>query len=186
MDTYKLKLKIGIHEFDAEGPRDAVEKQFSEFKEMIEKFPASPVALRSGGLTSPGNPQLSAAEGTAAPGLSTDADSLRKIFRLQGKALSLSALPQGDSREKDAALLILLGYKLYHSVDELTGSTLLDDLKQSGYPLTRADRILEPYIEGADKLVIRTGQRRGVRYRLTNPGHQRAMQIARELAEMVP
>ncbi len=39
MDTQKLKMKIGIHEFEAEGPVDIVQSQFAAFKELIAALP---------------------------------------------------------------------------------------------------------------------------------------------------
>ena len=35
METTRIRLKIGIHEFEAEGPTEIVNEQFASFKEMI-------------------------------------------------------------------------------------------------------------------------------------------------------
>ena len=39
MDAYRLKIRIGEHEFEAEGPQEAVERQFEAFKELITFLP---------------------------------------------------------------------------------------------------------------------------------------------------
>ncbi len=38
-DNYRLKIKIGQHEFEAEGPADVVREQFQVFKDLIASAP---------------------------------------------------------------------------------------------------------------------------------------------------
>ena len=40
MADYRLKIKIGEHEFEADGPVDAVKSQFEAFKELITSLTA--------------------------------------------------------------------------------------------------------------------------------------------------
>ena len=35
MAEYKLKIKVGEHEFEAEGPADVVQAQFAAFKDLV-------------------------------------------------------------------------------------------------------------------------------------------------------
>src|ERR1700686_98761 len=49
-DTYRLKIKLGADEFEAEGPIQVVQSQFAAFKELVEarqRFAATqpPVAI---------------------------------------------------------------------------------------------------------------------------------------------
>jgi hypothetical protein len=105
-----------------------------------------------------------------------------KLFRHDGEVVSLSVLPNGDRREPDAALLLLLARRHYLAEDLVTGGRLRQGLMQSGINVERVDRMFEEYM---DTYVIRSGQHRAVRYRLTNPGRIKAVELARSLAEVV-
>ena len=35
METFKIRVKVGNHEFEAEGSQEAVERQFQMFKELV-------------------------------------------------------------------------------------------------------------------------------------------------------
>lgn len=63
---------------------------------------------------------------------------------------------------------------------------ITDGLAETGYRVGRADRVLGRFVDGPDALVIKTGFHRAIRYRLNNPGYQRALQLAKELADTVP
>ena len=39
MENYRIKVKIGEHEFEADGPADAVQSQFEMFKQLIANQP---------------------------------------------------------------------------------------------------------------------------------------------------
>lgn len=39
MDGYKLRVKIGDHEFEAEGPADVVKEQFELWKSLVTSAP---------------------------------------------------------------------------------------------------------------------------------------------------
>jgi hypothetical protein len=165
MDPYRLKLKVGEHEFEAEGPVEAVQSQFETWKELIAS------AHRQKDDTPARNAQQGESEQPQGLPLQMD-----KIFRAEGRVVSLTALP---SNEQEAALLILLGQRHYRSNDSVTGSEVMDGLQLSGYRLGRVDRMLDRL--AADGVVIRTGQHRGTRYRLSNTGLASAQSIAREV-----
>jgi hypothetical protein len=179
LDGYKLKVKIGPNEFEAEGPQESVEKQFLAWSELISKSNAAP-----------NQNQIRQAQGVTPlpPALDPNPDEatvlVGKIARNDGKVLSLTALPGGDDREGESALLILLGHKVLRSSDLVSGDDLLNGLKQTGFSGTeRADRIAGRLERQG--LITRTGVRRGVKYRLTNPGFTRAWDLARQLAGTV-
>ena len=179
MSEYRLKIKIGNHEFEAEGPADAVAKQFSDFKEIISKIPDVPIAVAA-----PAPPLLS---DTTTPGpsgnnpLPPPVSALNKIFRVEGRVISLTALPSG---ENEAALLVMLGQKVLRDNDAATGSEVKDGLELSGYKPGRIDRTMERFV--ADGLVLTMGRNRGRKYRLTNQGLAKAQAIADELQRKVP
>ena len=184
MEQFRLKLKVGVHEFEAEGDQVTVERQLAVWREMIGSMPVGPPALASpppvqviapAGIPSGerfGTPQL------VEPVIRADLD---RLFDHRGRILTLTMLPNGEHRVADAALLILLGQKEYNGADLVTGGQINEGLKLSGLPVERIDRGWGPHM---DVNVTRVGSRRGVKYRLTNPGLARARAIARELIAM--
>lgn len=178
MEVYKLKVKIGTHEFEAEGPEKAVQQQFGEFKDLIAKAPIT--ATAPAGSIPPEKPAQPSkgGQGVEYPGDAATGN----LFRVEEKIVWLAVPPRGEERVADAALLILLGHKLQRSEDEVTGFEILRGLERSGYPAgTRADHIVKSFTEGTERLVVKTGQRRGTRYRLTSLGMARARTLAQEL-----
>ena len=170
MADYRLKIKIGDHEFDAEGPVEVVQAQFEAFKELVSSAPAkvktpSPDAEENANQTNGNSNQLN----------------LDKIMRADGRIVSLTI---GVDKVHDAILLVLLGQRRFRSNDTVTGAEVLDGLRESGRPMDRADRILLSL--HAEGLLMAVGQHRGRRYRLTNTGIARAQELARNLISLVP
>ena len=174
MEPYKLRVKIGDHEFDAEGPQEAVGKQFQSFKDLIASLSHRilPTPIKREGKSE--NIDLSSPQDDSQP------RKYDNIFKAEGRVVSLTALPQGAN---EAGLLILLGQKLYRNNDTATGSEIVDGLEQSGYTVERADRLFDGFI--AEGLVIKAGKRRAIRYRLANQGLARAEAIAQQVQGMV-
>ena len=111
---------------------------------------------------------------------------LNRVVRVDGKnPITLSALPRGEQREGDATLILLLAYRVFWEEEEMAGARLLDGLQRSGYQVDRVDRIMDRFVEAAEPLVMRTGVRRGVRYRLTTRGLAKANELVQELAASV-
>jgi hypothetical protein len=67
---------------------------------------------------------------------------------------------------------------------EVTGAEVMDGLKQSGYLLPRIDRTMDKL--AAEGTLISVGVHRGRRYRLSNAGLTKALNIAKEVIETVP
>ena len=44
METYKLHIKIGQHEFQGEGPEEAVKKSFEDWKLLITSLPTPEIS----------------------------------------------------------------------------------------------------------------------------------------------
>lgn len=168
-EPYRLKIKIGANEFEAEGPKDEVRQQFEMFKEMLSTAPAPiPVAKPNDGELWPGHvPPLAAA--------ALDA-SLANIMNVEGRIVSLTALP--DSAD-ESVLLILYGQKILRANDASTGSEIIDGLEASGPAPSRIDRIIERAVDAGDVMSHGTG--RAKRYRLTNMGMSKARAIATAL-----
>ncbi|MGH9502475.1 MAG: hypothetical protein ACRD20_06460 [Terriglobales bacterium] len=172
MDTYRLKIKIGEHEFEAEGQQEAVQSQFKAFKELIASLPAPQVHIPTTAV---------AQTPTALSTVGGEAPNLDKIMRIEGRVISLTARP---SALDDVLLLLLLGQRQYRSNDSVTGSEVVDGLEQSGVRVGRVDRNLERLATQGDVIKIGTG--RASRYRLTNQGMAKAQAIVRDLLATLP
>lgn len=170
MAEYRLKVRVGEHEFDAEGPAETVKAQFEAFKELIATLPKDRIE------TTIPNANAAAVQSPATVTMNVD-----RIFRAEERVISLTVPPDSET---DAALLILYGQRHYRNNENPTGSEIIDGMEQSGYRTPRIDRILLALsTEGA---VIITGAHRGKRYRLTNQGFTRAEGIVREALAKLP
>jgi len=170
MDTQKLKLKIGDHEFEAEGPTDVVQAQFAAWRELVMATPAQAP------LSTP------AATQSAPPGATPDGKpSLDKITKVDGRVVSLTA--RGTSLE-DEILLVLFGQKVLRNNDSVTGAEVLDGLRLTGRTVNRVDYQLDKLTTLGDVITIGTGRAR--RYRLTNQGFSKAGTLAANVSATVP
>jgi len=163
MGPYRLKIKVGDHEFEAEGSEEAVQRQFEAWKELIAATPGQKDATPANNTNQERNSDATSA---SLP--------LEKIMRSDGRIISLTAPPE---LAPEAALLILLGQRQIRSNEAVTGNEMMEGMQQSGFRLVRVDRILENLADSG--AVIRSGVHRGTRYRLSNTGFARALDIAR-------
>lgn len=175
-EASKLHIKIGDHEFSAEGPSDIVQAQFAAFKELISTIPLQPAVPPQAPPPAPvPEPKEESSGNGSFPHIR-----LEKIMKVEGRVVSLTA--KCDSTE-EAVMLVLLGQKEFRNNDSVTGSEVMDGLKLSGYILERVDKTLDKLArEGA---VMTIGVHRARRYRMTNQGHKRALGIAQELLNAV-
>jgi len=176
--SYRLKIKVGEHEFEAEGSREDVREQFQAFKEIIMAMPTAAAP----------NPQTSAAQQqnrVEPPADKLDVPPaelpLNKIMKTDGRMISLTVRPR---TVEDGILLILLGQKVLRQSDSVTGGEIIDGLKTTGgLTFDRIDRTMERIGKAGD--IIVTGENRGKRYRMTNAGVAKARQIAADLLAIV-
>jgi hypothetical protein len=173
MDITKIKTKIGEFEFEAEGPVETVAAQFQAFREIVSNLGVA----NKDTVVSPGNNQ-SMNQTDIVGGTHVE---VSKILRVAGRVVSLTALPQSND---DAALLIMLGQRDLRNNDAVTGQEIGDGLAQSGRPVPRVDRVMERAITAA--YVLKSGIKRSTRYRLTNVGLVRALNLAQGLIESLP
>ena len=166
METQKLKLKIGDHEFEAEGPVTIVQAQFEAFRELVQRLPARAEP-----------PTQTNAAPVAAPQAPAGADlDIGRIMSQDGRLVSLTA--RGASVE-DEILLVLLGQKVLRNNDSVTGGEVIDGLRLTGRTVQRVDYYLDKMTTTGDVMTI--GVRRARRYRLTNTGSTKAREVARTL-----
>ncbi|MGC2245918.1 MAG: hypothetical protein WA609_04880 [Terriglobales bacterium] len=168
-NPFKLKIKVGEHEFESEGPIDVVQAQFAAFRDLISTIPPKRENL-------PAAEEQRSAEQAPLPHLQ-----LTKILKVDGRVISLTA--RCDTVD-EAVLVILLGQLEIRDNQEVTGAEIMDGLKQSGFTIGRVDKTMDKLAR--DGSVITMGVNRGRRYRLTNLGKNNALGIAKEVILTVP
>jgi hypothetical protein len=173
MDSYRIKVKIGDNEFDAEGPPDLVKAQFEAFKEIITSLPPrndTPIVQ-----------PVQQVPFIQAVAQESEQANFEKMFKAEGRVISLTALP---ANVMDAVLLTLFGQRTFRNNDSITGAEIKDGLVQSGYRVDRVDRFIDKLT--GEGLVIKIGIGKASRYRLTNQGLARALGLARDVLATIP
>ena len=179
MDTpTRFKMKVGDHEFDAEGSAESVREIFQSWQELVKLAVANPA-------TSPEPPKQPPVDAHAALEKLVETtpidSSLQKIMRLENRTVSLTARL---NTVHDAILVMLYGQKVLRNNDAVTGAELLSGLAATGgFSVGRLDRILDKLATDGD--VMAFGERRGKRYRLTNTGIAKGRAIAAETIKSV-
>jgi hypothetical protein len=179
-DTYRQKLKIGVHEFEAEGPVAVVQEQVKRFMDLIASLPKEAVnpspPPRLADLENP--PSLKPSKPSATP--DTDS-SLDKIMRSEDRVISLTVRPRSV---EDAVLLLLYGQKILRANDAVTGAEVMAGITATGsLAVSRVDRLLEKMARDGDVIVV--GEHRSKTYRLTNTGLAKARQLAADSLAIV-
>lgn len=162
VERVKLRMKIGLHEFEAEGPRDVVMAQLDIWTRLA-TLSATTDADRAG---------------AAAP-------ALRDLFHVDKtrQLITLRANVAGRRRNADAALMLLHGFQTCLGGDgtaSVPAARLNAALAASGHRLKRPGRVLTSYV--AAGLVRRGGRHKHETYALTLPGAQHAAALVKRLA----
>jgi hypothetical protein len=173
MNGYKLKIKIGDHEFEAEGPTEVVQQQFAAFRELVETLPKAPQEPHRPTDVAPENAQ---AKTGGYPGELL----LERIMRADGRIISLTA--RAASLEEEI-LLVLLGQRNLRNNESVTGGEIMDGLKRTGRTVRRIDYQLDKMTTAGDIITIGVGRAR--RYRMTNQGFAKAQELAMGLVQRV-
>ena len=167
-DTYHLKVKLGIHEFEASGPVQVVQAQFAAFEKLVTSLPA-PAHIPPPIQYNPGEKDVGTTQwNSPKPSEQSTATEARldKIMKLNGRIVSLTIRPHDV---EDAVLLLLYGQKVLRQNDSVTGAEIMSGITATGgLSIGRTDRLLEQLATFGDVIVI--GEHRSKRYRLTNAG----------------
>lgn len=92
METFRLRVKIGPHEFEAEGPKDSVMAQFEAWKTLIGSTPATTPPVSK--VVAPAT-EVPTREGLSAPWDVFEVDEKRRL-------VTLRVHPTGETRDADA------------------------------------------------------------------------------------
>jgi hypothetical protein len=134
-----------------------VKEQFETFKQLISNVPQATQKAQQATSDSGQNSKIM----------------FDKICRVEGRLISLTIKPK---TEGEAALVIMLAQRAYRDNQTVTASEISDGLEQSGYQVGRLDRVMKPLADEGS--VAQIGAKKGTRYRLTNPGVNKARTIA--------
>lgn len=188
-DTYRLKIKIGNHEFEAEGDPQVVHEQFQIFKELVGNAPPDIQSPTANSPFRPSlHPSLMPATDPMPPLPMTPPETpavteipLEKIMRQEDRVVSLTVRA---ANAEDAILLLLLGQKMLRGNDAVKGNEVMSGISSTGgLSIQRSDRLLEKLARDGDVIIF--GEHRAKRYRLTNTGLNRARSIAADIAAKV-
>ncbi len=173
---YKLRVKIGESEFEAEGSEDAVKEQYRLFLDALSATPQNSSENASQLVTPQGT------QGTItgyAPDVREDLNPgvLEKAYAQSKELISLRMLPEGKMRDADALLMLLYGYLALKDEHFVPGTRLMKAARQSGLGIDRIDRAILPH----KGLYNRGGARKGTRYGLNNQGQVKAKEILMEM-----
>jgi hypothetical protein len=180
-------LKIGLHEFEAEGPEAFIEKHLDRWQAAIEAKPIMRAAtvkeMRAVEESEPDESQADEGNGPAVEGAAVFEDGIPKeqIARVIGfddkrGTIRLRAIPQNAP---DAVVLVLYGALRLRGEDEVPATRLAAGLESSGVTIGRIDREAAGYLR--QRLITRYGKGKGGRYRITTTGMVRAAEVVREL-----
>jgi hypothetical protein len=166
VDNFRFKVKVGEREFEAEGPRDAVEARWAEARDWLLNTPEP--------KRTPTDRPPDLAEQRENPIF--DVDRGRRTVRLRVLP------PRGEvlQRLSNALLLLLYGYNDLINRPQVPVTRMAEDLRMSGFAglkrLSRAFVRLE-----SEGLAARNGAGKGTNYRATNPGLAAARTLAKSL-----
>jgi hypothetical protein len=166
---YKIRVKLGANEFEAEGPENVVKEQFGLFLE-IAKAPVAP-SLRQDPPPFPPTNGVIAGEAVSAEMLN------RAFVADQDGQVSLRIVPRTNDRDADGLLILLYGFlKISNQADVLSGR-LLRSAQTSGLSVIRVDRTFLPHME----FITKGGKRVGSRWGLNNRGIAKAEEIIADM-----
>ncbi len=174
METYKLRMKIGEHEFEAEGSESSVKEQFGQFKELLAQFPSRRPFVFSSPIKTIDTSATPADQTTEKK---TVEPSLAPVFDLDAKKglVTLKTKPTGERALQDALLLTLLGFRLVRGDDEVMVTSLKDSLEKTGFKVERVDWIADPCLRQG--WVLKGGKGKGGKYSLTNAGLEQSQKL---------
>ena len=167
--TMNLKIRVGVHEFEASGPVDVVQAQWAAFRDLVE---------RRDGINTPGNAHITAHQDDVNAHEVEMGVVMNRIMKRIGRVVSLAV---SAASLNDEILLLLLGQQMLRANHLVMGGELLQGLRQAGRPVGRVDYQLNTLREAGH--VVTAGVRRARRYRLSDSGIEKAEHLARTVMD---
>ncbi|MDE2105887.1 MAG: hypothetical protein KGL39_52180 [Patescibacteria group bacterium] len=178
----KIKMKVGIHEFEAEGSEEYLANKFEAFKELVEKLEAAPQKRQAapGSAAAPAAPAPGGSEAEVLP----IPDDLGSLFAVDVDKKRLSIRVHiDDSHGKnqqvgDALLMLLYAHKKIFQLEEVGAVPMGKAIKSAVGQNSRIDHAVAPLISGG--FITRHGNGRATTYGLTPKGSIRAEAAIRD------
>lgn len=170
-EAYRLHIKIGTAEFNAEGPEQRVREDYQNFLDALK---ASPPATKLDPPKRDAGEQQANVRHNGAVNVSEE--TLNSVFSVNRDSQIVSLkllLPDGPTRDADCVLLLLYGFKTFLDTPDVPVTKLMGGLRESGITVERLDRIMGSH----SQWFIKGGTRIGGRYRLNNPGILKAEEM---------
>jgi hypothetical protein len=170
--NYKLQVKLGVAEFNAEGPEETVKEQFQLF---LAAAAAAPVTANNGS----GSASTVGVSGSTGATVAIDSDLLSRFFQEDDEeSVSLRVLPKtAEKRDADSLVLLLYGHRALKSQQDVVATRVLKAAKQSGLTIDRIEKVLGVH----EALYSRGGIKKGTRYGLNNQGIAYAEDLIRKM-----
>jgi hypothetical protein len=174
-EPYKLRIKIGDAEFEAEGDQATVDAQFAAFMAAMSAQPRAAAAPAAATPPAPDNGNGGGNGGADNGQVGDAADPMvRKAFSTAKDMVSLNVLPnKSPNKEADTLLMLLYGFAILKDQEMVLGTQLIRAARQSGITLERIDRAIAKH----ESLLLKGGQRKGMRYGLNNQGKKEAKEM---------
>lgn len=187
MDNFKLRVKINGQEFEAEGPRDTVCRQFEMFTSIIRSQPVKLPFDVIGDNKTQFHPESAFASPFSHPPSQNQemSEALKKVIQEIPRPpyLVCRVVPSGSQKEADRVLILLLGFRFLRREKEVAVLRVNQSVKQSGGSPARLDRVLGSYARR--NLVLKSGKGKGGYYQLTTSGIQHATEKVMEIVKLL-
>ena len=189
MSNFKLRVKFGDFEYDAEGDKETVCEQFSVFQRLCESHPQlhfqSDFQSPKTGFGS--GPKVALPVHADPEPLSSHSPDFLPVLLAHDPltaTLTCRVLPSGPTKTADTLLLLLLGHQVLLGQQETSAMTLNQALSGSGGTVGRLDRILATYLK--NHWILKSGKGKGGKYRLSKLGVHEARKKAEHLVNLLP
>ena len=172
--THRIKVKLGLNEFEAEGKQELVKQQYADFLEAVKQTSISAPIAPPPTQPKPNTPT----EENVWVGSKIPTAILDRIFR-KGDPLSLLATPRSEKANADSLLVLIYGLTELKGEQAVTGTTLRKSASKSGVNVNRIGETLNAHAD----LIQAGGERKGRRYSLNNRGIAEAERIIKGMVE---
>ena len=190
MDNSRLRVKASDYELEAEGSRDFVREQYEAFRRLLGDVPGKSAVPKS--RETVGRSPSPQALASPLPGQKADVPGRSQIKSFQKllvwddwtQQVKIMVFPESPTKVVDTVLLLLLGYRELRGASQVSALDLNQGLRSAGFDDLRLDREMAPYVKA--RLILRSGVRKGSRYRLTTRGVKQANELVQSLSALIP
>jgi hypothetical protein len=166
--AYRLRVRVGNSEFDAEGPEELVKSQFELFLQAVNAAPASQQKTSTTSVSGKSDSENDVA-------FAAQKDLIERAYMDDGDRISLRVLPTGNNVNSETLILLLFGFHAMKQQYDVSAIDLTAAARKSGLHVERIDRCVPTEFVG------KGGRAKGTRYSLNNRGIARAQELLEEM-----